>query len=205
MTIQEKQVEIKELLGKIDKIHKKKHMRSVIVTLVLIIVVICFFAKGISAFKAAKESNHVPVMSEDVSVSPSMKPLKRYEFNTNITGTEGNYYIVEIDGNKTKWNKEDVSKYLSGKTVDTEIYELTCVNNQKYPFKFITPKKIVFRRYSVRGEHNFTDEEINSYKQMAADYFTYKKYQRFGYDDTLEYENALVDDSNALKDEFFQV
>lgn len=199
LSIEEKQRKIKEYLNEVDKMNKKKRLRATIVTGVIIAILVCFVIKGIFVYREAQAANHTPVTIEDVTTSLSLKPAKRYDVSSRVTG-DANIYTVEIDGNKSLWSKDEVKNLLTNDKIDTEIYELTCINNQKYKFDILIPDKITFRRYSVRGETPFTDEEITGYKQMAADYFTYRKYMRFGYDDAFYYDNPEVDDSNVFKD-----
>ena len=199
LTIEEKQKKIKEYLNEVDKLNKKKRLRGTIVAGIIVAIIVAFVIKGIFVYREAQATNHTPVTMEDITTSLSLKPVKRYDASSRVT-SDANIYTVEINGNKSLWSKDEVKNLLANDKVDTEIYELTCINNQKYKFDILMPNKITFRRYSVRGETPFTDEEINGYKQMAADYFTYRKYMRFGYDDAFYYDNPEVDDSNVIKD-----
>ena len=193
--ITKKMNEINILLEKTEKIEKQMKLKKMLVKLFFIVILIALLAKGYFTFKEARDLNHTPIGVENIATEPSSKGLHRYETTVDTTNNK-----VTIDGDTTVWTKEDIDKYIgTSEYVETEIYELKCTNTAKYPFSFIMPKEITFRRYSVRGETMFTDADIQAYKEMAAKYFTYEKYKRFNYDDKYDYE-IQVDTSNRIKD-----
>ena len=69
-------------------------------------------------------------------------------------------YKVTINGDTSLWNKQDTNYYVNTlKSIETEIYELKCTNNQKYRYSFLIPNTIIFRRYSVKGEKPFSEAD----------------------------------------------
>jgi len=190
--------EIKEYLGKIDKLQKRKQRKSFIVSLLVIAIIIVFGVKGVMTYNAAKQTNHTPVGVEELSSDYTKKPLNRYSASKKAA-PNSSMQKVTIDGNTSLMPKDDITNSL-GSEVETEIYEMKVTNNSNYPFHIFTPKSIVFRRYSFRGEQPFSDADTETYKELAAKYFTYKKYALFGYEDKYDFLDTNIDDTNVTKD-----
>lgn len=179
-------------LVKQEKI-KQNRIKTISYIAILAIIGITILV-NILNYKSQKENPLPTINEENIEVNNINLAEGTYEVSTSpaktVNGQE--FTNVEISDYETVWPKEKADAIIGNNNqIQTKLFVLTFTNKERFFLNFLTPKEIQIVRMSIAGDHEFTKEEIDAYKSLAAYYFTYQKAKRLNRVDKENYNISI--------------
>lgn len=179
-------------------LHNLERKQLLIKTISNIIFTICFLLICIVLFSAGKEQwkkSHVPYVAEDMTVEHTTDEERSYPVKLGDTENESGsiYQYVTIGKYKLCLPQEKATAIASNSTIESSIDVLTIT-----PAKsslLTSDKEFTVIRVNALGQTPFSEDEITSYMQQAAAYYTYAKYNALKYEDAENYniDTTVID------------
>lgn len=183
----EKNVEITDYRQALHNLERKELL---IKTISNIVFTICFLLICIVLFSAGKEQwekSHVPYAAEDMTVEHATDEERSYPVKLGDIQEENGsiYQYITIGKYKLCLPQEEAKAIAGNSSIESSIDVLTIT-----PAKsslFTSDKNFTVIRVTSLGQAPFSEEEITSYMQQAAAYYTYAKYNALKYEDAENY------------------
>lgn len=183
---------IEEYEVAIDGLKKKIEKEKLIYYICIVVIALTFLLAFFTKYTMQKKSNYVVVNANNISCKTEKdEGIFDCSYKSAYTKDEVEYYKVKIGSTETIWTKADYDAIIGENTkIETAIYKATFTNRDKY-IGYYFNNKATLVRYSIKGEAEFSNEEIEAYKPYLAYYFTNKKGEILNREDKEDYKIEL--------------